>query len=65
MSERAEVRSPCVDMCVLGDDDVCIGCFRTLTDIAEWSHWNDDQRRVAVTEAAARAELRRGVTDHD
>jgi predicted Fe-S protein YdhL (DUF1289 family) len=26
-----------VDICTLDDDDVCIGCSRTLREIVDWS----------------------------
>ncbi len=29
--------SPCTSVCTLGDDDVCVGCARTLDEIVRWS----------------------------
>lgn len=29
--------SPCVDICTLDDDNVCIGCRRTIREIIDWS----------------------------
>ena len=49
------VASPCVQVCVL--DPVlghCIGCGRTLDEIAYWLANDDDQRRLIVARAAAR-----------
>lgn len=31
-----EVNSPCVRNCCLDDDDICIGCARSVDEIIEW-----------------------------
>jgi uncharacterized protein len=31
------VASPCIDICRLDAKGVCVGCRRTLDEIAEWS----------------------------
>ncbi|MDR3416017.1 MAG: DUF1289 domain-containing protein [Nevskia sp.] len=31
-----EVPSPCVKVCILGSDKVCIGCGRHIDEIADW-----------------------------
>ncbi|KPK61334.1 MAG: hypothetical protein AMJ59_02635 [Gammaproteobacteria bacterium SG8_31] len=34
--EAAEVASPCISICQLGEDGVCEGCLRTAAEIAAW-----------------------------
>lgn len=34
--------SPCVQICRIGDDSLCVGCARTRTEIAVWSSLPDD-----------------------
>jgi len=34
------VLSPCVGICSLDEDDVCIGCFRSGNEINQW--WKED-----------------------
>jgi uncharacterized protein len=29
--------SPCNKICVMGADELCLGCYRTREEIAEWS----------------------------
>lgn len=41
----AAVLSPCVSLCRIDRDRVCIGCGRTLNEIAEWSQASDDRKR--------------------
>ena len=40
----AAVASPCVDICRLDAQGLCIGCRRTLGEIAEWSQASDARR---------------------
>jgi uncharacterized protein len=42
--QAAAVPSPCVDICRLNAQGLCIGCRRTLSEIAEWSHASDARR---------------------
>lgn len=41
------VQSPCVGVCVLDDDDICIGCLRTSDEICRWVDL-DDKGKLAV-----------------
>jgi predicted Fe-S protein YdhL (DUF1289 family) len=38
------VLSPCVGICSLDDDGLCLGCRRSADEIAAWSRMDDDQR---------------------
>ncbi|MEE4618857.1 DUF1289 domain-containing protein [Pseudomonas alliivorans] len=42
------VRSPCVSICALDEDDICTGCQRTVSEITRWSRMNNDERRVVL-----------------
>ncbi|KPX20390.1 Uncharacterized protein ALO36_04226 [Pseudomonas syringae pv. tomato] len=39
------VASPCVSLCRLDEQKVCLGCFRHVEDIREWRSADDDRRR--------------------
>jgi uncharacterized protein len=49
-------QSPCVRDCCLGDDDTCLGCFRTLNEIKEWGLANELRRRMILQYAKQRRE---------
>ncbi|HDZ56039.1 MAG TPA: DUF1289 domain-containing protein [Pseudomonas xinjiangensis] len=49
------VRSPCVGICCMDDDDICTGCQRTGTEIIQWGRLSDDQRRAILALCEARA----------
>ena len=36
--------SPCVDICKLDVEGVCLGCFRSRDEIARWSQLSDFAR---------------------
>lgn len=48
------VRSPCVNICALDENDLCVGCFRTGDEIAAWGKLTDDQRRDVLKKVAER-----------
>jgi len=50
-----EILSPCVSICTM-EDDVCIGCFRTLEEIAKWSDETDVWRSRVIESLAKREE---------
>ena len=49
------IPSPCVRNCCLDDNDVCLGCFRTITEICGWSAASEAEK----AEILARCGLRR------
>jgi predicted Fe-S protein YdhL (DUF1289 family) len=55
MNEK-EPKSPCVSICVLDDDDVCAGCFRTADEITDWTMSTADKKRLILKRAHERRE---------
>ena len=50
----ATVPSPCVDICRLDPRGFCVGCRRTMDEIAEWPRAGDARRRAILGELARR-----------
>ena len=48
------VESPCIDRCTLDDDDICVGCFRSIDEICAWGAAADEQRRSILQTVADR-----------
>jgi len=48
------VKSPCISVCKLDACNVCIGCWRTLDEIAAWSALNDRQKAAVLEQCALR-----------
>jgi predicted Fe-S protein YdhL (DUF1289 family) len=52
---QAPVPSPCNSVCRMGRDGLyCIGCFRTLEEIAGWAGFDDARRRAVWKELGLR-----------
>jgi predicted Fe-S protein YdhL (DUF1289 family) len=43
------VKSPCIEVCSLDDQDVCIGCYRTANEIIEWFSASDERKRIILS----------------
>ena len=48
------VLSPCVGVCALDDDDVCIGCWRSGEEISRWGYLDNDGKRAILKNVDAR-----------
>jgi uncharacterized protein len=56
MDETRAIATPCVKICLIdGESGLCVGCQRTLTEVASWSRLSDDER----TEIMSHLEERR------
>lgn len=42
------VASPCVHVCALDEEDICIGCQRNVDEITRWSRMENDERRQVL-----------------
>jgi uncharacterized protein len=48
------VASPCIKVCLLDTRNICVGCGRTLREIADWSRMTDDEQSAVCEQAALR-----------
>ncbi|MBI5791550.1 MAG: DUF1289 domain-containing protein [Rhodocyclales bacterium] len=49
----AAVESPCINICKM-EAGLCIGCRRTLDEIARWANVDDDGKRLILAAVAQR-----------
>ncbi|MEZ5961436.1 MAG: DUF1289 domain-containing protein [Hyphomonadaceae bacterium] len=55
--EPAPVSTPCIKVCaVSGKTGTCIGCGRTLQEIARWGTMTEPERKAIMAELPARLE---------
>lgn len=52
------VKSPCISVCALDEEDICEGCYRSAQEITEWSVMGDEGRRQVLERARRRFEQR-------
>lgn len=51
----APIATPCIRVCTVdGKSGLCLGCFRTLAEIARWSKFSADEREAIMTDLPGR-----------
>ena len=56
--KRDEIESPCVKICIVHPEArLCIGCYRSLDEIRDWSSMSPQHRRSVMETLPTRAEL--------
>jgi uncharacterized protein len=49
------IETPCIKVCAIDPaSGLCVGCGRTLDEIARWSTWSNEDRRRVMDELADR-----------
>jgi predicted Fe-S protein YdhL (DUF1289 family) len=49
------LETPCINICLLdAETGLCLGCGRTIDEIARWSAMSDRERRAVMTALPAR-----------
>jgi len=49
------IATPCVKVCVVdGASSLCLGCYRTLSEIGGWSALTDEERAAIMAELPSR-----------
>lgn len=49
------IRTPCVQVCAVdGESGLCLGCYRTLPEIAGWARLSEAEREALMVELPAR-----------
>lgn len=54
-SAEKPVRSPCVSVCALDEDDICAGCYRSGQEISRWGNYSNAEKREVLALASVRA----------
>ncbi len=53
------ILTPCIGICTLGDDGLCVGCHRTGDEVARWSTLDDVERARIMSFVLPEREARR------
>ena len=52
---KPEIESPCVNICRMdADNRYCIGCFRTVQEIQNWTTMTDEERERIMSQLDSR-----------
>jgi len=53
-TDQQPVRSPCVSVCALDENDICIACQRSGMEISQWGAMSNEQKRDVMQKVARR-----------
>ena len=56
------VRSPCISICNLDYDLICVGCFRHIDEINDWREMSEDEK-LKVLERTEERKNSSGLSD--
>ncbi len=54
MSDEREIASPCISVCLLNDEDICLGCYRSAAEITDWFMAGAAEKREILARARER-----------
>lgn len=58
---RAEIESPCVKLCTIHPETrLCLGCARSIDEIAAWGRMSAEERRAVMAELPGRKPTPKG-----
>jgi hypothetical protein len=53
--EPQPIATPCVKVCIVdGESGLCLGCYRTLAEVAAWTRFSDAERAAIMAGLPAR-----------
>jgi len=56
-TQEKPVASPCVSLCALDEDDLCVGCQRSADEIRRWGLMGNEERRDVLQRCSERLRL--------
>lgn len=52
------IRTPCIKVCIVdGESGLCLGCYRRLSEVAQWTRFTDAERETILAELPDRRSL--------
>lgn len=49
-----QVPSPCVGICCPDENDICMGCLRTMQEVTLWWEMSNDDKRALLKKLSTR-----------
>lgn len=56
MSDYIVIPSPCIGVCRLSEQGVCVGCYRHVDEITYWRLYSTEEREEALQRVEQRRE---------
>ncbi len=61
----SDIESPCIRNCCLDENDICMGCFRHINEIMQWSAADKDLKTKILKIAKQRKNIKTQRRHHD
>lgn len=52
--KTSTIASPCVSICALDDNDICVGCHRSGLEITHWQAMSNEQKAEVMVKVRER-----------
>jgi predicted Fe-S protein YdhL (DUF1289 family) len=52
--QKSAVASPCVSICALDENDICVGCHRSGLEITHWQSMSNEQKEDVMCKVRER-----------
>ena len=59
-SPERGIQTPCVRNCCLDENDICLGCYRSISEIIAWGTASEAERSEILVRCRMRCEERLG-----
>jgi len=57
---KKKIKSPCQLICTYDSDKICVGCFRSLEEVARWDSYSEEEKKKVIENTVKRREERGG-----
>lgn len=60
---KKKIKSPCQLICTYDEELVCVGCYRSAEEVANWDSYTEDQK-LKVIENTTKRRKEKGAGDY-
>ncbi len=61
LKKKTGLGNPCIHVCTLDDNKICLGCYRSAEEVRNWFRYTDEQKK----ETLRNSEIRRRKHDEN
>lgn len=64
LQNKKIIKSPCIQVCVLDYDKVCMGCYRSVEEVRNWFRFSNEEKLQALKNADERRKAKEDPYGH-
>lgn len=54
LKNKTAIKSPCIHVCTLDENKICMGCYRSAEEVRNWFRYTDEEKRTSLKNAEER-----------